>query len=114
MKHTLSVIIPAYNEEKTVHLILDQVLGIEMESIQIEIIIVNDCSTDATRSVIEEYMAAHPGQMISLFNQEKNRGKGAAIRRGIEEANGDFLVIQDADLEYDPGEYRDLLAPHIE
>ncbi len=111
MTRTLSVIIPAYNEENTIEQILDEVLKLELPSIRLELLIINDCSTDGTRELVNAYISANPGDSISLIDQEINKGKGAAIRRGIEEASGDFLIIQDADLEYDPREYKDLLDP---
>lgn len=109
----LSVIIPAYNEERTIKHILDEVTGLEIDGIEIDMVVVNDCSNDGTRSLVEDYINTHGDCAITLIDQDKNRGKGAAIRRGIEEAKGDCLVIQDADLEYDPQEFRDLLAPII-
>jgi glycosyltransferase involved in cell wall biosynthesis len=110
----LSVIIPAYNEGKTIHLILDKVGAVTLvESIEKEIIIVNDCSTDHTEEAVLNYKNAHPELNIQYYKHEKNSGKGAALHTGIEKATGDFLIIQDADLEYDPEEYNIILKPMI-
>ena len=108
----LSIIIPAYKEEATIQQILDKVIEVSLiNNIQKEIIIINDSSTDNTQAIVEDYMSTHKEISIELINQQRNRGKGAAIHKGIDVAGGDYLIIQDADMEYDPEEYNTLLKP---
>jgi glycosyltransferase involved in cell wall biosynthesis len=108
----LSIIIPAYNEGNTIHLILNKIKSVQLiDDIEKEIIIVNDCSKDHTEEAIHSYKAANRDMNVQYFKHEVNKGKGAALHTGIAKATGEYLIIQDADLEYDPNEYNDLLKP---
>lgn len=110
----LSIIIPAYNEAATIHLILDKIKSVQLvNNIEKELIIVNDCSKDDTTGAIKQYISQNTEMNIRYFEHEINKGKGAALHTGIAKASGEYLLIQDADLEYDPFEYNDLLKPII-
>jgi glycosyltransferase involved in cell wall biosynthesis len=109
---TLSIVIPAYNEGKTIHLILNTIREVALGwDLQKEVIIVNDCSRDDTEQAVQNYQAAYPELPISYYKHEVNQGKGAALHTGIAKAKGELVIIQDADLEYDPAEYNTLLKP---
>jgi glycosyltransferase involved in cell wall biosynthesis len=110
----LSIIIPAYNEGKTIHNILNLIAQVKLiNNIEKEIIIVNDFSTDNTEEAIKRYMSENPAMEMRYYAHAVNMGKGAALHTGIQKATGDYVIIQDADLEYDPAEYNILLAPVV-
>lgn len=114
MPKLLSIVIPAYNEGPTIHFILDKIRAVELpEGLQKQVIIVNDCSKDDTEFAIKRYMDSYPEMGIVYVKHEVNQGKGAALHTGIKRATGDFVIIQDADLEYDPEEYKVLLKPML-
>jgi len=111
-KNAVSVIIPAYNEAKTIHLILNKVRDVELiNNLEKEIVIVDDCSSDDTVWAVEDYQSKNSELKIRLLKHTVNSGKGAALHTGIAGATGKYVLIQDADLEYDPFEYNDLLRP---
>jgi len=111
----ISIIVPAFNEESTISIIADKLLNLYLvNNIKKEIIIVNDCSTDNTDNLIQNIIKSNPAAEIKYIKHEKNAGKGAAIHSGIKNATGDYLIIQDADLEYDPSEINKLLKPVLE
>jgi glycosyltransferase involved in cell wall biosynthesis len=106
---TLSIVIPCFNEEGTLAKCLDRVLAIQAEDLALDVIVVDDCSRDRSRAIAQDYAARHA--CVRVLLHERNRGKGAALRTGFREATGDFVAVQDADLEYNPRELRDLLGP---
>lgn len=110
----LSVIVPAYNEEKTILTVLEKLKTVELiGAFKMELVVVNDCSKDNTEGKVRQFMAENPGVEITYFRHEVNKGKGAALHTGIRQASGDYIIVQDADLEYDPEEFNILLKPVI-
>lgn len=108
----LSIVIPAYNEARTIHLILDKVKEVVLpQEMMKEIIIIDDFSADNTEQAVADYKSRNTELTIQYFKHTVNKGKGAALHTGIEKATGDYIIIQDADLEYDPEEYNVLLKP---
>lgn len=111
----LSIVIPAYNEGKTIHLILNKIKAVNLiGGFEKEVLIINDCSKDNTEEAILKYKAENPELNIQYFKHEVNQGKGAALHTGIDKSTGDYVIIQDADLEYDPKEFNLLLQPIVD
>lgn len=111
----LSIVIPAYNEEATILLLLEKIKEVcLLNDIKKELVIVNDFSTDTTGLLIADFMSKNPEMDIKYVEHQKNKGKGAAVQTGINLANGEYLIVQDADLEYDPNEYNSLLNPVLQ
>ncbi len=103
----VSVIVPAYNEEDSIIQLLEKVSKVKIEKVDLEVIVIDDCSKDSTLKLLHE----RPDLYTLLLAQPKNRGKGSAVKAGIESSTGEFILFQDADLEYDPADYTKLLEP---
>ncbi|WP_457613316.1 glycosyltransferase family 2 protein [Methanocaldococcus sp.] len=108
----VSIVIPAYNEEKTIEKILKKIINVDLP-LKKEIIVVNDGSTDKTEDIVKNFIKTHPNADIKLINKD-NGGKGSALKVGIKHSTGDIIIIQDADLEYDPNDYTNLIKPILE
>ncbi|HOY40502.1 MAG TPA: glycosyltransferase family 2 protein [Chitinophagales bacterium] len=115
MNKKLSIIVPAYNEENTIQHILNKINEVQLiQDLQKEIIVVNDCSADNTEQKVTEFQQQHPELTIVYKKHEINKGKGAALRTGFQSATGDFVIVQDADMEYDPNEFNILVKPILD
>lgn len=115
MNKKLTIIVPAYNEENTIQYILNKINEVQLiQDLQKEIIVVNDCSADNTEQKVTEFQQQHPELTIVYKKHEINKGKGAALRTGFQSATGDFVIVQDADMEYDPNEFNILVKPILD
>lgn len=108
----ISIVIPVYNEESTIHAVIDKVKSVPLQY-EKEIIIVDDCSTDKTKEILQDVIQTN-GSALKVIYHNKNKGKGAALKTGFASAGGDIIIIQDADLEYDPVEYPKLIKPILD
>ncbi|GAA4323880.1 glycosyltransferase family 2 protein [Flaviaesturariibacter amylovorans] len=109
----LTILIPVFNEERFIYQVLQHVAGASLPGLRRELVVVNDCSTDGTSNEVRRFQADHPGLAVTLLEHPVNRGKGGAVQTGLQQAAGEFVLIQDADFEYDPHDYPDLLRPLV-
>ena len=111
LEHRLSIILPVYNESSTVHMVIEKLLSKELDNTEKEIIIIESNSTDGTKDIVKKYEGING---VRIIYEDKPRGKGHAVRAGLEAVTGDIIIIQDADLEYDIDDYDILLKPILE